>query len=470
MKKKLIGLVAAALVVSGIAGFAAVYFIKPSLLSYLPFIGETEKVEGVHQNTDKAEAAGAVADGSHTDQSDKSEEQPETLRQSSAEQPVVTAASDFVRPKSQTSRVGQAMREITALQARLAQGVDGSPQNLKASMRHAEEVFSSNDVTSESNEDIQSLAQYVLSGGNPDVASKALQNPLLSIQQKELLQGVVAYATADFAKAKQKLLPLDGEQFNTLLDAQLTMVQVQLEQETDTGKNLERLSYVANIVPGTLIEEAAIRRMVPLLARPNHSQKLLYWTSRYLRRFSNSLYYQDFETSLIGAVVQYPGNETQVREGLLTGMFANADEKKAASISSKILVVAVESGNTELCGSVQNSLAKTSFLASGSFADTNALIEICRVSQGEATVLEALRKIDQSDLSEPVKTNLNKAIKMAEEIQKEVASKDDGHFGPYLPLSKAEDYDDFFASVAQQIDTSISAIEKADDNETGFNK
>jgi hypothetical protein len=466
----LIALVAAVLVVGGIISFAVVYFTKPSLLSLLPFLGENGKVAGEHQDTQKAEESSAVAAGLHPDKGEKTEEHPETLRQSSAEQPIVTAASDFIRPKSQTSLVGQAMREISALQARLAQGAVGSPQELKASMLRAEKIFTSNHAMLESNEDIQSLAQYVLSGGNPSVASGVLQNPKISAQHKDLVQGVVSYATADLAKAREKLLPLDGKRFNKLLDAQLTMVQVQLEQEADTGRNLERLSYVANIVPGTLIEEAAIRRMIALLARPNHSKNVLYWTSRYLRRFSNSLYYQDFETSFIDAVVQYSRDETKIQESLLGGMLSNADEKKAESLSRKILLAAVESGNTELCGSVQNSLAKTSLPISKGFADSNALIEMCKVSQGNAGVLQSLRKIDQSDLSESVRINLNKAIEMAEAIQNEITLKDDGQFGPHLPLSQSEGYDALFASVAQQIGTSISAIEKADDNETGFNK
>lgn len=433
-------------------------------------MGESEIAGSENEKLDATKAENTVGADANVDRDRETGEQPEALAQSSAEQVAVTAASDFVSPKSQTSPFGKAMREISALQAAMAQGVSGSPGDLKASMLRAKSAFVSGGATATSPEDLQSLAQYVLSGGDPSAATKVLQNSSLKAHHRDLIEGVRSFATADLAKARLKLLPLDGKSFGTMLDAQLTMAQVQLDDASSTDQKRKRLSHVANIVPGTLIEEAAIRRLIPLLAQAKDSKALIYWTTRYIRRFSSSLYYQDYESTLVDSLALVSTTDMHVTQLVLDEIFTSANEQQAASLSRKLLLIAVDNGNSLLCDDVQKSLSKTSYLKADGNTDTLALLSVCKAAEGDARVLQDLRMIDTTAMSSVVKANLDKAIVMAEAIQKSIPLKDDGMFGPHLPLSESGDYASLFASVAQQIDSSVAAIKKANDHETRLNK
>lgn len=470
MKKKTVAALVSAPVILGVVAGASAYFIKPSVLAQIPFLNLTEQTDNEHQEYKDGIVQSNVEVSADLDQSVESEEQPEGLKQSSADHVVVTAAPDFVRPKSSTSTLGKAMREISELQARLAQGAKGSQKDLKNSMQQAEAVFTASDVSLASTEEVQLLVQYILSGGNPAAATKALKQSALTAQQKDLIQGVLSYAKADLVKAKEKLLPIDARQFGTELSAHLTLVQVQLDENSDVEKNLDRLTYAANILPGTLIEEAAIRRMLPLLNKSKKSDRLLYWVLRYQRRFSRSLYYQDFENSLINSLVESSKTDAPIDQDVLAELFAKADPNKVASLSSKILLVAVASGNSTLCDRVQRSLVDKLTFDAENYADTQALFHVCKAAEGGADTLKALNKINKTVLSETVRLHLGDAITMVEAIRSDAPLPDDRQFGPHHTLFMSNDYASLFASVAQQIESSVIAIKEADDNEIGVNK
>ena len=108
--------------------------------------------------------------------------------------------------------------------------------------------------------EVQSVANYVLSGGDPLVVERLIKSESLLPEQKSLLAGVMSYATADFVKASELLIPLDPRKFEIALSAQLSMAQAQLAKTASHSDNIKRLAYAADVIPGTLIEEAATRR------------------------------------------------------------------------------------------------------------------------------------------------------------------------------------------------------------------
>ena len=59
---------------------------------------------------------------------------------------------------------------------------------------------------------------------------------------------------------------------------------------------------------------------------------------------------------------------------------------------------------------------------------------------------------------------------MSQQIQKGSPLEDDGRAGPHLPLSADEAYSPLFASVAQQMDASVSAIRRVDEDEADPDK
>lgn len=466
MNKKKSFAVAAAFVVAGSSVATVVHFIDPALLSNMPFVGSTPEAMVENQTVETSKVENAQETIPRTSKEGGDETHLPTLEQSSNDKVEVIAATDFKMPGTQSSSIIRMTREISALQAAMGQGIEDAPSKLKARMLLAREMLLKSDVSKVTENDVQSLAQYVLSGGDPSVAARFLLNSSLSKKQQSLLNGVISYATANFAKAKAELLPLDGSEYNTILDAQLTMVKVHLEASDDRDKNLDQLAHVANLVPGSLIEEAAMRRMIPLIASKDISKDLQYWVTRYLRRYSNSLYYQDFETSLIEVLAGSTKEQHFRNQGLLASIFGVAGQGRAAALSSQMLIKALQTADTDFCKQIEESLNQYFDVKTDTFADSAALMSICRTAEGGRNSFTELKKINTSSLSEDVKKNLVNAMAMAEEIQKDQPLNGDGTVGPDIPVSETEEFRALYASVAQQLDATLKAIKEADADES----
>jgi chemotaxis protein MotC len=465
------------------AGGAGTWFMGASILSFLPFIGQAETPAGAlpekHQSdamhgaqpaphaedfapeeVGHAEAEAGTADDSHSG-SAKSD------KNTSVE---LVPAPDYKAPYSRGSAVIEAVRQINSLQTRMAQGEKDAPQALKSVMLRVPDIVSKIDPAKISALEIQSVALYVLSGGNPTVIDPLLKSEALLADHKSLLTGVMSYATADFAKASEALIPLDPKKFETMLSAQLSVAQAQLATNAAHSENIKRLAFAADVMPGTLIEEAATRRIIPYLVGARDTNGLSYWTQRYLRRFSDSLYYLDFEVSLVSALASMLAEKSAIDENDLVGIFLAAGQIRAATVAQKVLVKAILDGNVASCALIEKSLETTFDLKLESMKPASVLIKICQMTEGGAEELAALKSIDVSGLDEDVRLHLSKAIAMSEEIQKDLLPQDDGKAGPHLPISADEAYAPLFASVAQQMDASVSAIRRFDDDETDSDK
>ena len=472
-----------ALLATSAVGVSGVVFVKPGLLSQFAMVAGAEVIsEGkppTHQKAEQQTELPMPHEGRDSisnnelglaDGTPRGGEHDATRKNGPEQQVELAAAPDFVVPVSRSSLVVQAMRKISKLQSEMAMGHKNAPQALKTEMLRVPKLIAEMEVSKLTSSEIQSAALFVLSGGDPSVVARFLQAASMSVEQRALLEGVANYATADFSKASERLLPLNPNQFETTLNAQLTIAQVQLTAPANSPNIINRLAFAANIVPGTLIEEAAIRRIIPHLSRKGEVNSLLYWTQRYLRRFPNSLYYRDFEVSFVDAIVSMANDKLEWDETSLASTFRAAGENRTARLAREILLRVIQSGNTAGCVLVAKALDKSFGSGSDKFSESEVLIEICRVTELDEKNLADLKLIDPSKLDEAVKQNLVKAIAMAETIQLDEPLLEDNGIGPHLPLAADEAFAALFASVAQQMDASIAAIKKVDKDEAGSGK
>jgi chemotaxis protein MotC len=446
--------------------------------SLIPFVGEASHVADIkpddheiveehlppqHQNGDLVEEKKTASGDSDTTHGGSSE--PGKSRESARVKRV--PAPDYVAPRSKTSAVVRVINEMSALQTRMALGKQDAPLALKSLMLRVPEIVAATDVSVMSNSEIQSVAVYGLSGGDPAVITRLLNSSTLTFEQRSLLMGVKSYATGDFTKATANLLPFDPKNFDIALGAQLAMTQSQLAKDATAPENLNRLAFAADVVPGTLIEEAAIRRILPYLATVNDARKVSYWVQRYLRRFPDSLYYQDFEVGVADVLTRVlPQNPVQ-NYSVLVDILRTAGEKRAASLARKIILQVMLQGNAEGCSSVGKALADSYDTKKEIFRMTSVLIQICGSTAGGPIELEALKSINSATLDEDVRRHLSKAIAMSEAILNDGLPQDDSKLGPYLPMSADEAHATMFASVAQQLKASVLAIRSVDDDEAG---
>ncbi|MGH6761704.1 MAG: chemotaxis protein [Phyllobacterium sp.] len=144
---------------------------------------------------------------------------------------------------------------------------------------------------------------YLLNGGNPDVVRDILTSENLAPLNASLIDGALAYADGNgmglLENYSDKLPPeTPGE-----LVASIYLVTAAQLASVDTTSAMARLDQVRLAVPGTLLEEAALRRSLIIAAKIGDGPKLLATARNYLQRFSFSPYSEDFFRQLVDAII-----------------------------------------------------------------------------------------------------------------------------------------------------------------------
>jgi chemotaxis protein MotC len=154
---------------------------------------------------------------------------------------------------------------------------------------------------------VRAAVIYVLSGGQARVVRKILSNFGGSAEDRRLLEGTLAYVENQEGKAKQILGDIDPRSLEPLVGAHLAVAEAALFVHDDPHKAIEFLDLARILAPGTLLEEAALRREVFLAQQINDFDKFASAAGQYLRRFSNSSYAENFfnrfSSSLIDTAV-----------------------------------------------------------------------------------------------------------------------------------------------------------------------
>jgi chemotaxis protein MotC len=478
--RKKVFILAGLVLALGAATGTAFIFQGARILSFVPFVGKATQVADIrpdgqqivgehpsqqHQSGDSVEEK--KTESGESDSMHGGNSEPAKSKESAKIE--LVPATDYVAPRSKSSTIVNSVNAMSALQTRMAQGKQDAPLALKSLMLRVPEIVAATNVSVMSNSEIQSIAVYGLSGGDPAIVTRMLKTSTLTLEQRSLLMGVKSYATGDFTKASANLLPLDPKNFEIALGAQLAMTQSQLAKDATAPENIKRLAFAADVLPGTLIEEAAIRRILPNLAIAGDARKVSYWAQRYLRRFPDSLYYQDFEVGVVDALTRVLPQNPVPNYPVLADILRTAGEKRAASLTRKILLRVMLDGNEEGCSSVGKALADSYDTKKEIFRVTSVLIQICGSTAGGPKELEALKSVNGAMLDENVRQHLSEAIAMSEAILNDGLPQDDGKAGPYLPMSADDAHAPMFASVAQQLKASVLAIRSVDDDEAGTN-
>ncbi|MGQ7792567.1 chemotaxis protein [Faunimonas sp. B44] len=145
---------------------------------------------------------------------------------------------------------------------------------------------------------------YVLSGGRPD--------PLRSLVRREdygiapaLVRGALAFAEGRSEEAKAAFATLDPRTLPQSLGGQVALVHGLLAIGADSTEADRLLDLARLLMPGTLVEEAALRRQAMLAADAQDYERFAALSERYFRRFAQSLYAGGFLRQFAAAAAQF---------------------------------------------------------------------------------------------------------------------------------------------------------------------
>jgi chemotaxis protein MotC len=200
----------------------------------------------------------------------------------------------------------QMMSEVHRLQARMAVGDKSAYASEQERLRATgAAIVSARPDTWKVKSETDAAADYVLSGGQPRDIARLLESVDVPASEDSLLRGALAYASGRAREAQALLGGLDPTKASLRLASQLAYAQSVLVTERDPGKAAALLDIARLLAPGSLVEEAALRREILIVGDSRDSDRLMRLSRQYVTRFGQSIYAESFIQGLATASTRY---------------------------------------------------------------------------------------------------------------------------------------------------------------------
>ena len=204
-----------------------------------------------------------------------------------------TATHAFAEPAPPSSEPYELVRSLQAVQDGIANGDTAAHGSHIALIRQIGEKFLVADANVWSNpQNGQAVVIYLLSGGAPQVVRK-LPRDKLNVD-KRLFDGALAYVEGRQDEARELLQDIKPRMIPSGMGGQVALVQGALLARSEASLAIERLDDARLLLPGTLVEEAALRREILLVGQAEDFDKFEFLTLAYIRHYRNSVYAGDF--------------------------------------------------------------------------------------------------------------------------------------------------------------------------------
>ena len=187
------------------------------------------------------------------------------------------------------------VRSLQTLQDEIAQGSAGTHLSQRVRLAQiAEQLALAKPEVWKEPRNARAAIAFVLSGGDPRILKKLSEGGMLSAIDAKLVQGVVAYGEGRSAEAADLLVQIAARSLEPSIAGHLALVQAELTAGKEPSKALAFFDEARLLSPGTLIEEAALRRQISLVAAAKDFDRFDMLAANYLRRFARSVYAASF--------------------------------------------------------------------------------------------------------------------------------------------------------------------------------
>lgn len=205
---------------------------------------------------------------------------------------------------NERSRLNKQVAELRHHQDRTAKGEEAAREAVRAALSDLAQDLGRRPATAPGDPEVyRAIMIFLLSGGDYRVVEH-LATSAQGLPQQELqtLAGVLAYAQGRSADAIRAFSILDIEKLDPAVGAQVALVNAFLLETVDAVKARSMFDWARLLAPGTLIEEAALRRSM-LLSVNQDANRFEMLAAHYLTRYSGSVYIPGFLSELAKAVV-----------------------------------------------------------------------------------------------------------------------------------------------------------------------
>ena len=201
--------------------------------------------------------------------------------------------------------VSELVDELRGIQLRIARGDKAAyPAQLNQLKTIGAAIAAASPEAWKNKREADSLVIYILSGGSLANVEPLLKGDELIESERSLARGALAYVTNHEANAITLLNETDLTALDARLAGEVAFARSVLETKRDAKAAVDLLDWARLLEPGGLVEEAALRREIALLADAKDMSRLTVLTRQYVTRFAASLYAPDFLRDLAGAIAR----------------------------------------------------------------------------------------------------------------------------------------------------------------------
>ncbi|MDQ6433723.1 chemotaxis protein MotC [Mesorhizobium sp. LHD-90] len=151
---------------------------------------------------------------------------------------------------------------------------------------------------------LQAMLVYAMSGGNPATLKSILLRLHLGERDSRIAAGILGYLNGGTRNAAGALRPIDPMAEPAEIGAFIALLKGSLASLEDPNGALKLLDQARLLSPGTLVEEAALRRSISLAASVEDPERFLRAIDQYARGYIRSPYASQFADALVAGVIK----------------------------------------------------------------------------------------------------------------------------------------------------------------------
>lgn len=347
----------------------------------------------------------------------------------------------------------QMVRSLQLVQDRIADGDHAAlPMQRKLLEMVDTRLRASTGEEFDDRRNVQALMIYAMSGGNPSTVLESLSRLDLEEDDRTAGIGVLAYLKGDVAQAREAMAGIDPEARPPELAAFLALVKGSVLASESPAQSIALLDKARLLAPGTLVEEAALRRTVALAVTQGDAPKFVSTSEQYARRFLRSPYATQFAEAFVAGVIDLRQSiDLKAIEQAIDWM----NREQAKAIYLRLARQAAIDGDARIL-EFASSRARELGLSDSDGQDARGELYASINSVTSETVeqtLERLRALDARLLSGRDRALLEAAKAIASEVVAPVAASGSiGAPAPAGPVETADELDTRIRSARSRLD------------------
>ncbi len=198
----------------------------------------------------------------------------------------------------------QIVRSLELVQDRLAGGDHASQPMQRKLLEMIDARFATKEGSRFENElNRRALLVYAMSGGNPVTVEAALARLGKDDPNRKLGESILFYVNGKPKEAIDAFASVDPMAYTPDIAMYLALVKGSMLSDAEPRSALALLDRARLLAPGTLVEEAALRRSVAVATTLGDVKRFLRLSEQYVRAYLHSPYASQFADAFVAGVV-----------------------------------------------------------------------------------------------------------------------------------------------------------------------